>query len=111
MKKGYSFDGFLYQDKIYKESLTVKENITLVAKYTKLPVYNIIFKNEIGDIIKTTSAYVGEEFTDLFEYDSDEPDDKSYNSALKTIVEALLAALSTLKGILLVYCHTELVAS
>lgn len=72
MKKGYSFDGFLYQDKIYKESLTVKENITLVAKYTKLPVYNIIFKNEIGDIIKTTSAYVGEEFTDLFEYDSDE---------------------------------------
>ena len=48
MKKGYSFDGFLYQDKIYKESLTVKENITLVAKYTKLPVYNIIFKNEIG---------------------------------------------------------------
>ena len=71
-KKGYSFDGFLYQDKIYKESLTVKESITLVAKYTKLPVYNIIFKNEKGDIIKTTSAYVGEEFTDLFEYDSEE---------------------------------------
>lgn len=72
VKKGYSFDGFLYQDKIYKESLIVKENITLVAKYTKLPVYNIIFKNEIGDIIKTIEAYVGEEFTDLFEYDSDE---------------------------------------
>ena len=70
-KRGYAFDGFIYKDELYKGTIKVKNDMTFDAKYTKLPVHNIIFKDGSGNIIKKLEAFETEEFDSFDDYISE----------------------------------------
>lgn len=72
IKKGYTFDGYKYKEQLYNGKIKVTDNMTLEATYTKLPVHNIIFKDEKGNLIKRIEAYETEEFLRFDDYITNE---------------------------------------